>query len=279
MSEGHNGNGIGTPKPAGEVATGRRRVTSGIAFITYFIIHKMVFPSVSFHPSSHFVLLACRLRDSRYRFPALNANTGLTPCAVIYPPFRGHCVMSWRCWQYFFCTILCRDAPWCVRLCGNMRRCGRTRSALPLAIGFMPAAPRCVPTTLSAVIAQRIAGCTIPDRHETIQKPQGLKAVITVFSPCGLRWSDRESNPDLIFRRDLFYPLNYQTIVRLWRNSTYAKAVQSYDVFLNYARKTMTFSVSRYIFCRRRNHNIRKRAPNAFFISSSRRFASMGFET
>ena len=48
----------------------------------------MVFPSVSFHPSSHFVLLACRLRDSRYRFPALNANTGLTPCAVIYPPFR-----------------------------------------------------------------------------------------------------------------------------------------------------------------------------------------------
>ena len=26
-------------------------------------------------------------------------------------------------------------------------------------------------------------------------------------------WSDRESNPDLIFRRDLFYPLNYQTIV------------------------------------------------------------------
>ena len=28
-------------------------------------------------------------------------------------------------------------------------------------------------------------------------------------------WSDRESNPDLIFRRDLFYPLNYQTIVRL----------------------------------------------------------------
>ena len=146
MSEGHNGNGIGTPKPTGEVATGRRRVTSGIAFITYFIIHQMVFPSVSFHPSSHFVLLACRLRGSRYRFPALNGNTGLTPCAVIYPPFRGHCVMSWRCWQYFFCTILCRDAPWCVRLCGNMRRCGRTRSALPLAIGFMPAARRCVPT-------------------------------------------------------------------------------------------------------------------------------------
>ena len=27
-------------------------------------------------------------------------------------------------------------------------------------------------------------------------------------------WSDRESNPDLIFRRDLFYPLNYQT--SLW---------------------------------------------------------------
>ena len=24
-------------------------------------------------------------------------------------------------------------------------------------------------------------------------------------------YSDRESNPDLIFRRDLFYPLNYQS--------------------------------------------------------------------
>ena len=115
MSEGHNGNGIGTPKPAGEAATGRRRVTNGIAVVTYFVIYKMVFPSVSFHPSSHFVLLAYRLRGSRYRFPALNGNTGLTPCAVIYPPFRGHCVMSWRCWQYFFCTILCRDAPSCRR--------------------------------------------------------------------------------------------------------------------------------------------------------------------
>ena len=37
------------------------------------------------------------------------------------------------------------------------------------------------------------------------------------------RRSDRESNPDLIFRRDLFYPLNYQTIptakvMKVWRN-------------------------------------------------------------
>ncbi len=36
------------------------------------------------------------------------------------------------------------------------------------------------------------------------------------------RRSDRESNPDLIFRRDLFYPLNYQTIpgakvMKVWR--------------------------------------------------------------
>lgn len=30
--------------------------------------------------------------------------------------------------------------------------------------------------------------------------------------PCkGGRWSHRESNPNLIFRRDLFYPLNYET--------------------------------------------------------------------
>lgn len=26
-----------------------------------------------------------------------------------------------------------------------------------------------------------------------------------------LKWSHRESNSDLIFRRDLFYPLNYET--------------------------------------------------------------------
>ena len=27
-------------------------------------------------------------------------------------------------------------------------------------------------------------------------------------------WSHRESNPNLIFRRDLFYPLNYETPCR-----------------------------------------------------------------
>ena len=104
-----------TPKPVGEAGVCRQRVTNSIAFVTYFIIHKMVFPSVSFHPSSHFVLLAYRLRGSRYRFPALNGSTGLTPCAIIFPPFRGHCVMSSRPLVTVFCTILCRDAPSCRR--------------------------------------------------------------------------------------------------------------------------------------------------------------------
>ena len=54
-------------------------------------------------------------------------------------------------------------------------------------------------------------------------------------------WSDRESNPDLIFRRDLFYPLNYQTIVRLRCAIQHTTAVQRYYVFLNCARKRRVF--------------------------------------
>ena len=31
------------------------------------------------------------------------------------------------------------------------------------------------------------------------------------YASVSLLYSDRESNPDLLFRRELFYPLNYQS--------------------------------------------------------------------
>ena len=37
------------------------------------------------------------------------------------------------------------------------------------------------------------------------------------------QYSDRESNPDLLFRRELFYPLNYQSAVN--RRRYYTSAV------------------------------------------------------
>lgn len=41
-------------------------------------------------------------------------------------------------------------------------------------------------------------------RVETIKK--GNHNVLSLL------YSDRESNPDLLFRRELFYPLNYQSL-------------------------------------------------------------------
>ena len=44
-------------------------------------------------------------------------------------------------------------------------------------------------------------------RVETIKKGN--------HNELSLLYSDRESNPDLLFRRELFYPLNYQSILNV----------------------------------------------------------------
>ena len=47
-------------------------------------------------------------------------------------------------------------------------------------------------------------------RFPHIQSPFIISLLVDIDNLSAL-YSDRESNPDLIFRRDLFYPLNYQS--------------------------------------------------------------------
>ncbi len=79
-----------TPKPAGEAGVCRR----GVIYPSH-IMRRGTFvcgdtPCFLCHPSSHLVLLACRLRGFQYTFPRSNDNTGFTPCAKLCHPFGVH---------------------------------------------------------------------------------------------------------------------------------------------------------------------------------------------
>ncbi len=82
--------GIGTPKPAGEMPEGQRgvihprSVSDASCRLSYIFLHPFLF-----YPSSHVVLLACRLRGSDTVVGLTSHYTGLTPCAVLYRPFRA----------------------------------------------------------------------------------------------------------------------------------------------------------------------------------------------